>query len=229
MLLWHFLAFVLIVAGPILDLLTTPGLKRSKNPHKRLYWYSVTLVASCVLGVLSWLAIGPEILKSPFGVPGTPGTIVAYAVSAALLVFCVTPIFMMHRRPELKKAIAKALVSMEFVVPHNNLERAFFGAVSVSAGVNEELLFRGFLPRYFLASPLHLNIWLGAVLSCVFFGFNHLYQGKRGVPTTAAIGAMFMVMVGGFGWLIPAMILHAVVDLRMVFFPFPEAPSPQAT
>lgn len=62
--------------------------------------------------------------------------------------------------------------------------------VSVSAGVCEELIFRGFGRAYVhwlwpSSSALALSVLTGLAP-----GFAHLYQGRRGVLATAAVGVL---------------------------------------
>lgn len=97
------------------------------------------------------------------------------------------------------------------VGPHGALEIALWIVVSLSAGICEEFVFRGYLMRQFAA-------WLGGwpqglALSAVVFGFGHLYQG---------LGQMLVIVVHGFTFgaialltkrLVPGMTAHAIEDI----------------
>jgi CAAX protease family protein len=81
---------------------------------------------------------------------------------------------------------------VERLLPRTAGELRGFLALAATAGICEELLYRGYVIWY-------LQPWVGTVpaigLAAVVFGFGHLYQGARGVLTTA-IG----------------MVLHALTD-----------------
>lgn len=112
-------------------------------------------------------------------------------------------------RPDRRARVRKALAYGEPLMPHNPSERRLFWAVSATAGICEELFFRGFLTWYFLA-------WMGpisaVILSSALFGIGHVYLGVSQVPKTAMIGLILAIVVSLTGSLWPAMLLHAAVD-----------------
>jgi membrane protease YdiL (CAAX protease family) len=85
-----------------------------------------------------------------------------------------------------------------------------FAPLAVTAGICEELLFRGYLV-WFLTP--WLGLWGAAGLSVVSFGVAHGYQG----PTFAVRAFLAGAVMGGLalltGSVLPGMVLHAVVDL----------------
>jgi membrane protease YdiL (CAAX protease family) len=112
-------------------------------------------------------------------------------------------------RPDRRARVRKALSYAEPLLPHSPAEQRLFWVVSVTAGICEELFFRGFLTWYFLA-------WMGpaaaVILASVLFGVGHVYMGIAQVPKTAMIGLILAVVVSLTGSLWPAMLLHAAVD-----------------
>jgi membrane protease YdiL (CAAX protease family) len=97
-----------------------------------------------------------------------------------------------------------------FMLPHTAREERWFVALALTAGFCEELLYRGYLPWFF--AP-----WLGKVgammLVVVAFGISHLYQGRKGATKAAIAGAVMAAIVLATNSLIPAMIVHAVIDI----------------
>ena len=63
----------------------------------------------------------------------------------------------------------------------------------VTAGICEELLFRGFLTWY-LAH--HVGLPVAAAAQVVIFGVAHLYQGFGGIVKTGFAGAFFATAAG---------------------------------
>jgi membrane protease YdiL (CAAX protease family) len=99
------------------------------------------------------------------------------------------------------------------------LERSVFALLAVTAGVCEELLFRGFGIAYLRW------LWPGSprvaviAITAVAFGLVHLYQGPRGVVLTGLVGAYLAWLVLSTGSLLPAMVIHALLDLRILALP----------
>lgn len=96
-------------------------------------------------------------------------------------------------------------------MPHTSGELCLFRGLALTAGICEEILFRGFVLWY-------VSLWTGlvpaAVISCVLFGFAHAYLGPSHVLRSALIGVFLVVLVIAGGSLWPAMIVHAAVDLN---------------
>ena len=113
------------------------------------------------------------------------------------------------RRPDRRARVRKAMAFGVPLMPHTIPERRLFWAVSATAGVCEEIIFRGFLTWYLLA-------WMGPVMAVIvasiIFGAGHFYLGIAQVPKTAFIGFLFALVVALTGSLWPAMLLHAAVD-----------------
>ncbi|MBI3676423.1 MAG: CPBP family intramembrane metalloprotease [Proteobacteria bacterium] len=96
------------------------------------------------------------------------------------------------------------------ITPRSRREFIVFFFVAITAGVWEELLYRGFL-LWFLTPYVGL---IGAVvLSSLIFGIGHIYQGWRGVPRTAAIGLIFAIAFAWSASLWWVMLAHAILDI----------------
>lgn len=59
-------------------------------------------------------------------------------------------------------------------------------------------------------------------LSSLIFGLNHLYQGYRGVLGTTLVGVLLGMLYYQFGGLLVPMVVHALIDLRIIFILTPE-------
>ena len=122
------------------------------------------------------------------------------AIAAAGIALYSTPLF--HKRNEAAiLAIAPHTVS-EFV--------AWFG-VSLTAGICEEIIFRGYLLQ-------QLTAWTkrpiaAIVLAGMLFGCIHLYEGVAAIIPLAALGILFGFVVRHFkGDLRAVIIAHALHD-----------------
>jgi membrane protease YdiL (CAAX protease family) len=105
---------------------------------------------------------------------------------------------------------APAARNLEFLLPHGPVERALWVLVSVSAGICEEFVFRGYLQRQFGA--ITGSTVAGLLLSAAIFGACHAYQGLAQVVMIAIYGAMFGILAEWRHSLRPGIISHAWND-----------------
>ena len=107
------------------------------------------------------------------------------------------------------------------LVPTTARERLLWVAVAVSAGICEEIVFRGWL-----LSTLHGSLrFEGAALilaAAVLFGLAHSYQGITGMVLTALAGLLFCGLYVATGSLVWPILLHIVVDVRFAVLPAPR-------
>jgi len=108
---------------------------------------------------------------------------------------------------------------VEALIPRSREEKSVFAGLSVTAGVCEEFVFRGFLISVItLASG---SLLLGVLASTLVFGWMHTYQGAKGAAGAGLLGAMLAVPVIATGSLLPSMVAHAAIDILtgIVFAP----------
>lgn len=106
--------------------------------------------------------------------------------------------------------LRQQLGDLAYILPRDERELRRFYAVSVTAGIVEETLWRGFLIWYLVQ---FLPLWAAAIISAIAFGLAHAYQGAAHLPSVTLVGAIFVVLylVTGSLWL--PILLHAVVDI----------------
>jgi hypothetical protein len=89
------------------------------------------------------------------------------------------------------------------------VELKLFLALSLAAGVCEEIVFRGYLLPYFDS----LGGRAGAVLATtLLFGVGHAYQGPRGIVRTGIVGLLLAGAYVATGSLLASVLLHVVID-----------------
>jgi membrane protease YdiL (CAAX protease family) len=106
-------------------------------------------------------------------------------------------------------------------LPRSSSERLAWVAVSLDAGIGEEIIFRGFLPWYLahhltffgLAIPY---VWT-AIFSLILFGLAHLYQGWKGALFVGFIGITLALFYAFTGNLLVSMLWHFLFDVRFSF------------
>ena len=100
--------------------------------------------------------------------------------------------------------------SIELMLPRTYGELTMWIALSITAGICEEAIFRGYLQRQFIT--LTRSTTAGIILSAAVFGAAHMYQGPRMVILIAIYGAMFGILAYWRGTVRPGMLAHAWQD-----------------
>lgn len=110
--------------------------------------------------------------------------------------------------------------SLSGFAPNKPGELLLFLVLSVSAGVCEELLFRGYFQQQF-ARLAGGRVWAGVLGGSLLFGLAHLYEGAAGVVAITIFGGMFSLLALRRGNLRAGMMAHAWHDALsgvMLFF-----------
>ena len=143
----------------------------------------------------------------PLGLAGVIGGTMIVALMGAFTIHQARAIGRLT--PDRREALRPKLDYVEYLLPHSRSEFEWFTALSITAGVCEELLCRGFLLWVLEA---YVGIALAAVIGVALFGVLHLYQGRQGAIKAAVAGAVMTLIYLATHWLFPAMVVHALVD-----------------
>jgi uncharacterized protein len=97
-----------------------------------------------------------------------------------------------------------------YLVPRTNVELLLWLALSTTAGICEEIIFRGYLQKQF--GGWLRSAWLGIIASGIVFGAAHGYQGSKRMLLIGVYGIMFGVLAHFRRSLRPGMMAHAFHD-----------------
>ena len=98
-----------------------------------------------------------------------------------------------------------------FIAPHGGAEIVLWIVMCVSVGFCEEVIFRGYLQRQFIAWTASGPA--GIVVCGIVFGAAHLYQGWSQMVLLALYGTMFGILAYVRKSLRPGIIAHAWQDI----------------
>jgi membrane protease YdiL (CAAX protease family) len=101
--------------------------------------------------------------------------------------------------------------TIQLLLPQTWLEIVLWIALSASAGVCEEIVFRGYLQKQFQA--ITGSIVLAVALQALVFGAGHAYQGFKQVVVISVLGALYGVLAAWRKNLRPGMIAHTCSDI----------------
>jgi membrane protease YdiL (CAAX protease family) len=106
--------------------------------------------------------------------------------------------------------------SVDTLLPIGLIESTLWVAVSISAGICEELTFRGYFQRQF-AWMAHSR-WLAVCLQALLFGVSHGYQGVDACARIALFGLLFGLIAIWRRNLRAGMVAHAWTDIAAGLF-----------
>jgi membrane protease YdiL (CAAX protease family) len=175
--------------------------------------YRWTMIMEWVLALgflLWWQSLGRSSVAAGLGFLVAGWQWVAVAVGLGMVAFLIFQLVTAVRQPdELLKARGK-MVGLEPLIPRTRGEMTAFTALSVSAGICEEILYRGLLMG---ALQSVVGLWPAVIVSSVIFGLGHAYQGSAGILKTGLIGLVMALLVVFSGSLWIAILVHAVLDI----------------
>ena len=221
----------------VIGLLTAPLERRvygaDRGSRRKLMAYGLTIAVLWTLALFAvWISGSTPVLHSP-AVPEAwlpAATIAGWAIGALTVLYffvALLPTLQSLRGPRWRMAYAAAMrrgfSTLPGLLPNTGAERAVFILLSLSAGVCEEILFRGFLIRLLHDGALALPLAGALALSSLLFGLGHAYQGFKGMLGTAIAGLAMGLLFLLTGNLIPAMVLHAVLDMQVVYVLWPPS------
>lgn len=224
----HLLFVFLAVATPAWDLYATRRLKKRPESARKIAYYQ-TLCA--LLWVASLFAVAIVGCRSLFTIAPTPQdvawlfghlwvkalleAVIAIFFGLTFLPYAIVGWKKLTKRPRAYRS-ADALKSLAYFFPATRAERRWWVFASITAGICEETLFRGFLLHYLHGFPWALTLTFALLISSLIFGLNHLFGGVGGVVGSATGGFLFGLVFLLTGNLLLPVILHALVDLRML-------------
>jgi CAAX protease family protein len=215
---WDGWLLTLILAGlvPFHGVLAYGRLKlvRGVIPTRRKLRLYGTIIAmewgltAAALAVAHHHGLSPRDLGQTLGDPRRTLAVTVLGLLAllALTGFNVRQIRRAHRE-ELEATVQRA----RKFVPVGRTQIVGFAAVSLTAGICEELLYRGWLIHF--TGALFGSMWAGMVTAAVLFGAGHTYQGRQGILATGLLGLLFGSMFVLVKSLIPGQIIHAAIDI----------------
>lgn len=133
----------------------------------------------------------------------------AVAAGAASVLLLIQTRRALSDREELVK-VREKIGDLETLVPRGPYEMNVFSVLAVTAGICEEIVYRGVLMAVAISV---VGPWPAMVATSVIFGLAHVYQGVGGVLKTTVVGLVMAFLTLMSGSLLPAIVLHAVIDL----------------
>ena len=184
------------------------------NALLRLFRYSITSLWVCAFVVLvPWMLLDRSWSDLGFRYEHSLAMMITWGV-VALILFAFSAYWMFlkfssNARMAYQAALAEAPWAQR-LMPKTRQEHRTFQMMGITAGITEEIIYRGYL---IWALSALMTPWLAAFISYVLFVLMHGYQGKSGMMQVAVIGAIVTVLYLVTQSLYPVILLHIGIDL----------------
>ncbi len=163
------------------------------------------------------LFVAPPVSRgwlSPSAAEGLAEPAVVVALVLGVAIALAVPVVLAAVHGPTRERLRQSVALFQHLIPDTHAERALMAGVALTAGCTEELIYRGFLLRYFAGWGLPLA---GTVaLSAAVFGVAHAGQGWKGMVATGFAGVFFAGLYLATGSLLLPMVIHAMIDLRIL-------------
>jgi membrane protease YdiL (CAAX protease family) len=172
---------------------------------------ALTLWISFGVFLASWLLLQRPVTDLGIVIPGGIGFWTGL-VAVAMLTWFLAASWRSARRTSATggKTQSRCLEHMRFFLPHTRRELHQFFTLSATAGIVEEIVYRGYLIWLF---GLYMPLWAAALLSSLVFGLGHSYQGIDGGIRTGLLGLMLALLYLGSGSIWLPILAHALIDI----------------
>jgi membrane protease YdiL (CAAX protease family) len=207
---WHSVLLLAVVVGwSALGYFGTVRMRAAHNPHRAAMYIFTILWEWAVVAYIAWGAKRHgsslrELIGGKWN--DSKAFLKDVAIAAgfwliALVVLGVTAV-VLHA--------TKAGHNVRYLLPQNQLEIFLWVLTSTTAGICEEIIFRGYFQKQFIAWTGSTPV--GVLLSAAAFGGAHIYQGWRSAIIILVYGLLFGILAEMRKSLRPGMMTHAWHD-----------------
>ncbi|MBB5432752.1 type II CAAX prenyl endopeptidase Rce1 family protein [Nocardiopsis composta] len=197
--------------------------RRDEDPRALVRFYLLTMGVQWAWAAVAVaiLLLSPELSAGDLGLraPSAFGPLIAAVLGFALALLVIWLLTRDGRKrssarrvPTLAPSYEPGGATISRLAPRSRTERRTALGLAVTAGLCEELIYRGLFTA--LGVSLGLPLWAAAVLSCLLFALAHLYQGWWGLVGPGLLGALLMVLYLGTGSLLFPVLLHIAIEAR---------------
>ena len=177
----------------------------------KTYNWIIAMEWGMTLGFLIWWLSAGRDLSALGLVPAAEGwQWLAIGLGLAGMLFMIYQMTSVMHSPEQLEQVREKMGKLSGLAPQSPREDRLFAVVSVTAGVCEEILYRGLLMAVLVPA---VGTWSAVALTSVIFGLGHAYQGLAGFGKTTLVGLVMALLTVFSGSLFIPMLLHTVIDM----------------
>lgn len=216
----HIFIFLLVAVYPVVSTWSYQRevkMIEAGHPANRMSMYLSTGIIEwlALAGLLTaWFSLGRPLSDLGFVAPGGAGFYIGVVLLVATFVWQVRQWRTVAQLTEAERQEqVVAIGKLAHFLPHNRREVNAIYGLSLTAGIVEEVIYRGFVIWYL---SLYMPMWSAVLLSSIIFGASHSYQGVSGAVRCGMIGLAFagLYLLTGSIWL--PMLGHFLFDALQV-------------
>lgn len=220
------LLVVLTILFPILGVKEVRKIKKSiadgdnnkkvKFYRETIYWSWIPLLVIFLLIPISGVSLADIGLKWILIDVSSFSKWIVYPVIGLYFLHLLQNVYYIIVFKTNKKMRAKAAKGIpsefRFFLPITNKEKRVWTYVSITAGITEEIIYRGYF--FFALAVIFpaLNLISILFITTLIFGIGHIYLGKEVIKSTL-LGLIFGIYYIVFASVIPIIIIHIAQDL----------------
>jgi membrane protease YdiL (CAAX protease family) len=200
---------------PLINVITVKAIKSATNNDRAKehgYW---------LIYAVYWLITLPILLtnqtyfissnQSPFN---TIWHFIVWFLIAYLLLTVALPFILLPFVKQLREKVSETYDAKLY--PVTNKQQMMFVFISITVGICEEIIFRGFLYNY-LQDYFSLSALVSFILISVVFGLGHFMQGVSGVISSFIFGLIMGYLYFTTGSLLVPIIVHILYDAKAIY------------
>jgi len=175
-----------------------------------------------VLHGVYWIAALPVVLTDPSVIwvrhsleLGWLWHTLFVAVLVYLIVFNVLPLILIRYNEDLKAEAMRSYHKRQHTFPTTNHQQRLFVWVSITVGITEEILYRGFLYNYGI-EQWGLSGIASAILVSAVFGLVHFAQGPSGIISSFIFGVVMAWLYFLTSNLLLPILMHILYDMKII-------------
>ena len=213
----HILAFIFCIAIPLYGAIQRrkgfPDISFSSEQKRRIYIsgsFSLFIMGAVVM--LVWLIFKRSLAEIGLTQPRNSQSWWWMPIAFAL-VYLLDTVVTLSSKKEIDKTVDNWKKRTPFL-PTKNAELPEYFLLCFSAGVFEEIVYRGYLVNYcwYLFDGSNYQELLSIFLPAFVFSIAHFYQGGKAVIKIFVLAVLFGYLFVYSGSLLVVMILHFLVD-----------------
>lgn len=171
---------------------------------------SLILWALLALVAFAWHSAGRDFAVMGFALPGTLKFWGGVTLAGLAILPLIYQTLAARRSEDYRHQLTEDMGRLVHLMPRSGRELGYFSGLAITAGIVEEVLYRGALIWYL--SLWTSTIWAAAI-ALVIFTLAHSYQGPKNALRAGLAGLALTVVYLLSGSIFPAMALHAAIDL----------------
>jgi len=169
-----------------------------------------------IFWILTWLVIGNTFFDKSLSLNFYPTFNTTGIVLAVLILIFIGLQIFTSKVSTMEKAesIMEKMKDVYFYLPKSKREFIWFNALSLSAGICEEIIFRLFMFSYLLENT---NLAIAFILTNVIFALTHIGSGKQNIINSIILGLVWTTMYYFTDNIWLPIILHCAIDIASGF------------